>query len=170
MRPWSGKSHHAIVIHLLKAARGVYPVGKTFHNDWLQLRNFDAWVNGWEQNLAADELALWRYMQEQRHWDEHGDGADLVPHTIPVEIDDQFVSGALLGLGTDAQPRASKGSVRFGKCRNRKLSDVCQDYLTLCQRFVTDFLADPVHAAIIGPPGTGAASAASPDTTTATSP
>jgi hypothetical protein len=28
------------------------------------LRNFDAWVNAWEQYLAANELALWR----QQRW------------------------------------------------------------------------------------------------------
>jgi hypothetical protein len=160
-----GTSHHDLVIHFLKAARGVYPVVKTFHNVWLQGHSFDAWLTAWEQSLTPADLALWHYMQDQRDWDEHGDGADLVPHRIEVMIDSQPMNAVLLGLGPDAQPKSGKGSVRFGKYPNRLTSQVCAEYLTLCQRFVDDYVREPVHAAVIRPPVTGAASTASPSAT-----
>jgi len=147
-----GISHHDLVIHFLKAARGVYPVVKTFHDAWLQGHSFEAWLTSWEQGLIPADLALWQYMQDQRDRDEHGDGADLVSVDIPVMLDHQQpYNAALYGVGPEGQPKASKGSVRFGKYPHRRVSEVCAEYLTLCQRFMDDYLREPVHAATIRP-------------------
>jgi len=97
-------------------------------------------------------------MQEQRDWDEHGDGAELVPYAIPIQFDHQHFNGVVLGLGPEAHLKGTKGSVRFGRYRERPAGEVCAAYLALCQRFVDDYLREPAHVAVIPPPGTASTS------------
>lgn len=149
-----GRAHHGLVMDFLRPARGVYPVAKTFHQGWVEGEEFDSWVSSWEQTLKPEELTLWHYMQDQRDWDEHGDGAELVPYAIPIQFDHQHFNGVVLGLDPEAQLKGTKGSVRFGRYRDRPAGEVCAAYLALCQNFVDDYLREPAHVAVIPPPGT----------------
>jgi hypothetical protein len=52
----------------------------------------------------------------------------------------------VLGLKPgDWMSKRSKGGVRFVPYADRQLSEVCRDYLALCQRFVADFEREHAH-------------------------
>jgi len=147
-------SHHSLVIQFLRPARGVYPVAKTFHQGWVQGEEFVSWAGTWQRTLTPAELTLWHYMQDQRDWDEHGDGADLMPVSGPVmHVYQMPYNAALYGVGPEGQPLASKGSVRFRRYPDVPAGSVCGDYMALCRRFVDDYLSNPVHVAVIPAPG-----------------
>lgn len=144
-----GDEPRDLVVHFLKSARGVHPVAKTVHNDWVPGSTFDDRCDQWEQGLATDaECELWHYMQDQRDWDEHGDGAALVSVAIPIPLDFE-PNVTVFAQGTAGRPTMAKGGVEFAKYPNRKASEVCSEYLALCRKFVDDFLHDPDHAALI---------------------
>jgi hypothetical protein len=147
-RYWNERS---IVVDFLYAARGVFPVVKTFGEDNLQPAGFRQWCDAWEGALGRTELGLWRKMNDERISQEHGEGAELMPVMIPiaqVDVLPQDCNVALLGLAARGyRPATSKGGVRFTAYPNRAVSEVCAEYKDLAQRFVDDFVRG--HANLI---------------------
>jgi hypothetical protein len=130
-------------MQFVRLARGVYPVVKTFGKDWLPGNRCRVWHAKWESGLTDAEQTLWRHVQELRDIDEHGEGAPLLPVSIPVAVDDCVpTNAALLGLGASHQPTASKVGAGFSPYLDKSASEVCAQYLQLCRRFVDDFLRD----------------------------
>ncbi len=133
----------------LHAARGAVPVLKTFADERQQPGDFEAWRGKWEARLTDGERALWLKMQAARVDQEHGDGPDLVPYSIEItygHTSEVYANVAVLGLKPGEWMRSrSKGGVRFAPYADRPLSEVCRDYLALCQRFVADFEREHVH-------------------------
>jgi hypothetical protein len=70
-----------VVVDFLHAARGVYPVLETFAKGTrLKVSGFEKWRNRWEGQLPLSDLGLWRQMRTERVSQEHGEGAELIPH------------------------------------------------------------------------------------------
>jgi hypothetical protein len=138
---------HQYVVDFLHAARGVYPIVETFSKNRLP-QGFKAWVNDWElRKLCQSEQILWQQMRDERVSQEHGEGAGLIPVLIPIKSRDQsqnYRNAVLLGADI-TQNRQSKGSVRFVAYPNQLASEVCEEYLSLAQRFVNDFLSEHPH-------------------------
>jgi hypothetical protein len=57
-RPRGGgsESHRDLVMQLVRSARGVYPLAKTFGKDWLPGNRFKVWRDTWEDRLTDAEL------------------------------------------------------------------------------------------------------------------
>jgi hypothetical protein len=119
-----------VVVEFLHAAHGVYPIVKTFGEENLQPAGFRQWVDGWKSGLSATNRHLWQQMNTERVAQEHGEGADLIPHQIEISQIDN---------------RSFKGGVRFAAYPDRPVSEVCAEYFDLCQRFGDDFRRDHAH-------------------------
>jgi hypothetical protein len=135
----------SVVHNFVSAARGVFPVAKTFGDDSLPKGMFDAWLGQWESRLDREAADLWKYIRQLRDDREHGDGMDLFALAIPLPRETNAPAALLLGVL--APPEASVISVRFGEYPDRTAHDVCFDYLEICRKFVRDFLQD--HAVAI---------------------
>jgi hypothetical protein len=135
--PW------ALVAEFLSSARGVYPTAKTYC-DGLQPPapgRFTRWRDTWEGQLSRADLDLWRRMEDERHRHEHGDGAALITVDIPVPMEFTHPNPIVLGLSAaEANPPSYKNGVRFKGYPERPASEVCEQYLALCRRFVEDLL------------------------------
>jgi hypothetical protein len=105
----------------------------------------------WEAARLSDptRLALWREMHAARRFQEHGEGAGLIPHMIRItegDIPTQPRNVAHLGLmASDFKSESFKGGVRFAAYPDRPVSEVCREYFDMCQLFVDDFLRDHAH-------------------------
>jgi hypothetical protein len=137
-----------IVKDFLLAARGVFPVIKTFGDDNLKPQGFKRWCDAWENALGPTARDLWQKMRDERTSQEHGEGADLIRDMIPITRGDQvqvFQNAVLLGVPPPPPP--AKAGVRFKAYPDRPVSEVCGDYLELSRRFADDFVRD--HANLI---------------------
>lgn len=133
------------LVNFLHAAHGVVPVIKTFADARLQHpKDFEDWRSRWEATLTDDERRLWLRLLDERVAQEHGEGAGLKGIWIPItrgQMPQDFTNYALLGIPRPPPP--SKGGVEFRAYTGRAASDVCRQYLELCQRFWCDF--EPAH-------------------------
>jgi hypothetical protein len=135
----------AIVITFLHAARGVYPTAETFGKSQPGV-SFEAWYQGWLSGLGTAEQALWRLLRDERVAQEHGDGAGLTSVFIPI-----MRGVGMLEIRNNSSPlgippaQGSKGGVRFAAHPSRPASEVCEEILQLCKRFVADFTRDHAH-------------------------
>lgn len=85
-------------------------------------------------------------MLDERVAEEHGEGAGLEAILIAVtrgHMPQDFTNYALFRI--PRPPGRSKGGVRFRAYPGRPASEVCQQYLELCQRFWQDFQAEHPH-------------------------
>jgi len=135
---------HSIVVEFLHASRGVFPIAETFDPP-----GFLAWVAQWKRKRLpkSEQLALWDEMHTARRFQEHGEGAGLIPFQIEVTQGDQiqrFHNATLLGTRL-SENRSWKGGVRFEAYEDRPVSEVCAEYFGMCQQFVDDFLHDHAH-------------------------
>ncbi len=134
-------------IAFLHAARGVYPTIETFAEAQVGKAAFKSWIAGWEGARSPNELKLWLRMRTERIHQEHGEGARLLPHMIEV-TNDRTITTYPAAVGMIPHHNKSwKGVTRLAAYPNVPISEVCKDYLALCQRFVDDFLRD--HARLI---------------------
>lgn len=147
-RHWEPQSSAVSFVH---AAHGVVPVAETFGDgNPILPGGFNAWHTRWKSTLSPPELELWKHMYDARRFQEHGEGAGFIPHQIEITQGDQIQrhhNVVLLGLAATSRTenRSWKGGVRFEAYPNRPVSEVCAEYLALCQRFVADFLRDLAH-------------------------
>jgi hypothetical protein len=131
-----------IVVEFLNAARGVVPIAETFLGE----RPFRRWNDAWEKARLpeSDRSALWKQMWDSRRLQEHGEGAGLI-HT-QLLVDDRNllqVNRSVVHLGmAPTKTEMFKGSVRFAAYPDRPVSEVCAEYLEMCQQFVDDFLRE----------------------------
>lgn len=151
-KPEFNRHHEArrITRECVGAARGVYMVTET-----LVGLNYKSWpwrVN-WEDQLTADELALWRNMRAVRTETQHGEGGGINQHMIQIirgsNASVESVNSTALGFLPPAEAtNARKGAVRFTAYPDRPASEVAREFVTLCQRFADDFERD--HAQLFG--------------------
>jgi hypothetical protein len=101
-----------IVVEFLHAAHGVFPTIKTFGEK--NAAGFWKWLDGWKGELSSPDRDLWQQKNTERVAQEHGEGADLIPHQIEITQGDQiqrFHNAAVLGLATSRiENRSWKGS------------------------------------------------------------
>lgn len=129
-------------IAFLHAARGVYPTIKTFANAQFGKAAFEKWVYDWEAARSTEDRTLWRQMRVERIDQKHGEGARLLPHMIEVTNDRTIAAyPAAVGL-VPVRNKSWKGGQRCKSYPNLPISQVCKDYLALCQRFVDKVLHD----------------------------
>jgi hypothetical protein len=140
-------------VGFVRAAHGVIPVAETFSDDNPVLPGqFKAWLARWKSSaqLTPSELQLWDHMYDARRFQEHGEGAGFIPYQIEITRWDQpkrHCNAELLNpsASSNIDLRSWKGGVRFDVYPQRPVSEVCAEYLALCQRFVADFLRDHAH-------------------------
>ena len=148
-RYWESQTSAVAFVH---AAHGLVPVCETFGDNYpLHPSGFKAWHTSWKAALSLGALQLWERMYDARRFQDHGEGAGFIPHRIEITRGDQIQgqhNAALLGLAASSgiDNRSWKGGVRHEAYPDRPVSEVCAEYLELCQRFVADFLRD--HAII----------------------
>jgi hypothetical protein len=122
-----------IVYKRLSAARAIYKTAETFAQG-RPGTDCDAWLG----RLTGLERELWRQMRDAGDQQLHGECAELiaVKVAIPWEPAAETFHGA--PAPAPARPASYKLVPRFRRYPSRPASDVCAEYLALCQRFVND--------------------------------
>lgn len=122
------------IVDFLEAAYGIVPVIETFAGQRGQRRDFDDWRTSWEaQQLNDEERALWLQMLDEQVTQEQGQRHGLIPVLIPITRGQMSVG--CTDHSVPSEPRQFKDGVRFLAYPTRQASDVCLQYLELCERF-----------------------------------
>jgi hypothetical protein len=124
-----------IVARLLAAARAIHQMAKTFV-EGRPRTCFEAWYAAWLGSLNGLERELWQQMRDAGYEQLHGECAELF--AVKVAIPWEPAAETFHGVPGVAQPESYKTVPRFRRYAGRPASDVCAEYLALCQRFVDE--------------------------------